>query len=352
MQILDAQLIDSYYQALLQRDPQYVGSFFVGVKTTGIFCIATCRARKPMPQNVVFYSQFKDALDAGFRPCKVCRPTENAASAPHYIEQAIALVRASPKQKVTDAQLRQQGLQPEQIRRWFKHHYQMTFQTFARMYRINIAYQELQQHQTATNAAFDAGYDSLSGFNYTFKKLIGQSPSMSKQQDIIYMSRLTTPIGPMYICATEQGVCLLEFVDRRMLETEFSDLQKRLKARIITGENAHIIQAKQQLAQYFAGDRIAFDVPLHTPGTEFQNKVWQILQTIGYGDTRSYLQQAEAIGNPKAVRAVASANGHNRIAIIIPCHRVIGKDGKLVGYAGGLARKKWLLEHELNNATA
>ncbi|WP_428198092.1 methylated-DNA--[protein]-cysteine S-methyltransferase [Aliivibrio kagoshimensis] len=167
---------------------------------------------------------------------------------------------------------------------------------------------------------------------------------------MILISRLTTPLGPMFVCATDKGVCLLEFVDRRMLETEFKDLQRLLKAKIITGENPHIKQAKKELAEYFSGQRTQFDVALDTPGTDFQNSVWNCLHQIPYGETRSYQQQAESIHNPKAVRAVASANGFNRISIIIPCHRVIGKNGQLTGYGGGLERKRWLIDHENEHA--
>jgi AraC family transcriptional regulator of adaptative response/methylated-DNA-[protein]-cysteine methyltransferase len=150
----------------------------------------------------------------------------------------------------------------------------------------------------------------------------------------------------MLIGATEKGICLLEFVDRKMLETEFKDLQRLLKARIIVGENEHIAQAKQELMEYFNGVLKRFTVKLDAPGTKFQTMVWEKLHEIPYGSTVSYQEQAEQIQNPKAVRAVASANGHNRIALIIPCHRVIGKDGNLTGYGGGLERKRWLINHE------
>ncbi len=232
------------------------------------------------------------------------------------------------------------------VRRWFNKNYGMTFQAYQRMYRINVAFQELKNGKNTTETAFDSGYESLSGFGYTFKKIMGNSPTNSTTENVILINRLTTPLGPMFVCATENGVCLLEFVDRRMLETEFKDLQKRLNATIIAGENEHIKQAKKEIAEYFEGKRKRFDVKLETSGTDFQNLVWDYLRKIEYGETSTYQQQAEKINNPKAVRAVASANGYNRIAIIIPCHRVIGKDGKLTGYGGGLERKKWLLEHE------
>lgn len=222
----------------------------------------------------------------------------------------------------------------------------MTFQAYQRMYRINHAFQELKMGKRTIDTAFEHGYESLSGFGYTYKKLVGKSPQNSLDQTVLLISRLTTPIGPMFVCATEKGICLLEFVDRRMLETEFKELQQRLQAPIITGENEHIQQVKKELIAYFQGELKNFTVPLDTPGTEFQQSVWQSLKSIPYGKTTTYQAQAKSIAKEKAVRAVASANGHNRIAIVIPCHRVIGKDGNLTGYGGGLERKAWLLRHE------
>lgn len=350
MRIIESKTIDTYYEALLERKQNFVGIFFVGVKTTSVFCIATCRARKPKKENVEFFTTFKDALDNGYRPCKVCKPTENANEAPKQVQTAIQLIKENSKSKITDYQLRQMNISPEIVRRWFNKNYGMTFQAYQRMYRINVAFQELKNGKNTTETAFNSGYESLSGFGYTFKKIIGNSPTNSTSENVILISRLTTPLGPMFVCATENGVCLLEFVDRRMLETEFKDLQKRLNANIIAGENEHIKQAKKEIAEYFEGTRKTFEVKLETPGTDFQNLVWDYLQKIQYGKISTYQQQAENINNPKAVRAVASANGFNRISIIIPCHRVIGKDGKLTGYGGGLERKKWLLEHEQKNA--
>ncbi|WP_299683623.1 methylated-DNA--[protein]-cysteine S-methyltransferase [uncultured Dokdonia sp.] len=352
MLITDNKKIETYYQALLERKQSFVGIFFVGVKTTLVFCIATCRARKPKKENVEFFTTFKDALDNGYRPCKVCKPTENANQAPEQIENAIKLIKKNPKVKITDYQLRQKGISPEVVRRWFKKNYGMTFQAYQRMYRINNAFQELKLGKNTTDTAFDTGYESLSGFGYTFKKLIGKSPNQSKGGNLILINRLTTPLGPMFVCATDNGVCLLEFVDRRMLETEFKDLQKLLSANIISGENEHIKQVKKEIKKYFDGTRKSFEVQLVTPGTDFQNSAWKCLQEIEYGTTTTYQEQAKKINNSKAIRAVASANGYNRISIIVPCHRVIGKDGKMTGYGGGIERKKWLIEHERNNASA
>ena len=348
MRITDAQQIDQFYDALVQKRSEYVGIFYVGVKTTSVFCIATCRARKPKKENVEFFTTFKEALDQGYRPCKICRPTENTNKAPEFVEQAISLVREHPKEKISDYRLKEQGISPEAVRRWFNKQYGITFQAYQRMYRINNAFQELKHGDRATHAAFSNGYGSLSGFGYTYKKLTGKPPSEVGSQQLILISRMETPLGPMFICASEKGVCMLEFVDRRMLETEFKDLQRLLKAQIMIGENGHTKQARQELNEYFEGKRQSFEISLDTPGTEFQRQVWQQLLTIPYATTRSYQQQAVLIGKPNAVRAVAAANGGNRVAIVVPCHRVIGKDGHLTGYGGGLARKKWLLEHERN----
>lgn len=350
MQMNDDAICDNWYQALLARATDYVGIFFVGVKTTGVFCIATCRARKPKRENVVFYSDMKSAVDAGFRPCKVCRPTENACSAPPFVEQALALLRSNAQTRISDGFLREQQISPEALRRWFMKNHGMTFQAYQRMLRVNSAMQSLKSGRKAIETAFDSGYDSLSGFGYTFKKLTGAAPTDVVR--VILIQRFTTPLGPMFVCATEKGVCLLEFTDRRMLETEFGDLQRLCQARILAGENAHTRQAVKEIEEYFLGTRTHFTVPLDTPGSAFQHHVWQSLLRVECGRTESYAMLAAKMGRPEAVRAVANATGANRIAIVIPCHRIIGKDGALTGYGGGIARKKWLLEHEQQPALA
>jgi AraC family transcriptional regulator, regulatory protein of adaptative response / methylated-DNA-[protein]-cysteine methyltransferase len=163
---------------------------------------------------------------------------------------------------------------------------------------------------------------------------------------MITIIKIETPLGEMVAGATDEGVCLLEFCDRRMLPTEYKDLTRLLKTDIKDGENEHLKVLVKQLKEYFSGKRKEFSLPLVTPGTEFQQAVWKELQNIQFGTTRSYLEQAIALNSPGSVRAVANANGMNRISIVIPCHRVIGSDGSLTGYGGGLKRKRWLLDHE------
>ena len=162
----------------------------------------------------------------------------------------------------------------------------------------------------------------------------------------ILLKHIETPIGTMVACATDKGICVLEFSDSKMLEAELKNIAQREKTTVVQGESPYFALLEEELSEYFAGKRRVFSVSLSPFGTDFQQRVWQVLQTIPYGQTWSYKQQATALGSPKSVRAVANANGMNRISILIPCHRVIGSNGTLTGYGGGLWRKKFLLELE------
>jgi AraC family transcriptional regulator, regulatory protein of adaptative response / methylated-DNA-[protein]-cysteine methyltransferase len=337
------------YDSLVKKDASFEGLFYAGVKTTGIFCRPTCRAKKPKRENVEFFKTSKDALAHGYRPCKICKPLEKPDKTPDYIKQVLDEISADPSKKLKEQDLRDRGIEPNTIRRWFLKYHGMTFHSYQRMLRINTAFKKIKNGESITNAAFDAGYDSLSGFNESFKSIFGVSPTNSREQQLVDITRLETPLGPMIAGANSEGICLLEFSDRRMLESEFKHLAKRLNANLVLGNNRHFETLKIQLSEYFSGKRKKFDLPLHTPGSPFQQSVWEQLQTIPYGTTRSYKEQATAIEKPEAIRAVANANGMNRIAIVIPCHRVIGSDGKLTGYGGGLWRKKYLLDFERNN---
>lgn len=344
--IADPIRVDEYYKALVNRDSQYLGSFFVGVKTTKVFCIATCRARKPKRENVIFYKTADDASSNGFRPCKVCKPTNRVDEVPKEIQQLIDSVDACPDNKITDNDIRNLGHSPEKVRRWFKKYMNSTFQSYQRKIRLNGALNNLKEGKKVINSAFDAGYESLSGFSYSFKNLFDQSPQDAAALEVIKVSRIATPLGAMYACASTLGICLLEFVDRKNLEDSFKSLLKRRTAKLLPGSNEHLVKIEKELHEYFDGVRQEFSVALDVVGTSFQKMVWNQLSSIPFGATRSYKDQSTMINKPNAVRAVANANSKNRISIIIPCHRVIGADGKLTGYSGGLPRKQWLLEHE------
>jgi AraC family transcriptional regulator of adaptative response/methylated-DNA-[protein]-cysteine methyltransferase len=222
----------------------------------------------------------------------------------------------------------------------------MTFHAFERARRLGVALGRLHQGDDLLAAGYDAGYASPSGFRDAFEKLFGRTPGRAADATLVKVTRLGTPLGAMVAAATDDALCLLEFADRRMLETQIDRLQTRLPGRFVPGDNDILARTQVQIAEYFAGTRRAFDLPLVTPGTEFQRAVWGALRTIPYGATRSYADQARAIDRPAAVRAVGRANGDNRIAIIVPCHRVVGASGVLVGYGGQLWRKKALLALE------
>lgn len=337
------------YKALVNKDVSYEGTFIAAIKTTGIFCRPTCTARKPKEENVEFFSTTKEAILKGYRPCKICNPLEKLGATPDYIKEILKELDTDPSLKFKDWDLMQRGIEPNNIRRWFLKNHGITFHSYQRMFRINSAFKKIQNGEPVTSVAFETGYESLSGFNDSFKSIFGVSPTNSKDRKIINITRLETPLGTMFAGAVEQGICLLEFTDRKMLETELKSIAKLLNANIIQGANQHFDLLKQQLEEYFEGKRKTFSVPLFTLGTEFQQSVWKELQNIPYGSTRSYKQQAAALQKPEAVRAVANANGMNRISIIIPCHRVIGNDGSLTGYGGGLWRKQWLLDLEKKN---
>lgn len=334
------------YRALVEKDSNFEGIFFAGVKTTGIFCRPTCRARKPKKENVEFFTSTQEALRRGYRPCKVCGPLLPQGSAPSYITELLKLAANSVSGRLNDAEIRDAGIDPSRVRRWFKKNHQMTFQAYLRSERLGRAFGHLTAGGKVIDTAFEHGYESLSGFTEAFKKLTGSNPKKSAGKNIIYVHQLHTPLGPMLAAAVKEGICLLEFTDRWALETELKYIQKHFQAPLVTAENPHLEKLKKQLDEYFAGKRTDFDLPLVTPGGEFYKKVWAGLRKIPYGETRSYKAQAEFLGCPKSIRAVARGNGANRIAIVIPCHRVIGSDGKLVGYAGGLARKQFLLDLE------
>jgi len=337
---------DTMYRALVERDSSFEGVFFAAIRTTGIFCRPTCHARKPKPENVEYFADTKTCIANGYRACKVCHPLEMPGATPGWLNGLMKEVEADPTIRLRAQDLRERGLDPARVSRWFKKTHGMTFNAYLRMRRINQAFGQIRHGEKVTEVAFDSGYESLSGFGDGFKKATGFAPVGSKKRNVISITRIPTPLGPMMAGATEEGICLLEFTDRRMLETQLDRLRKRLNAETLPGDSPFFEKLNQQLSEYFEGKRKDFDLPLVTPGTEFQNRVWSALREIPFGKTRSYGEQAKFIGQPSAVRAVARANGDNRIAIIIPCHRVIGADGKLTGYGGGLWRKERLLEIE------
>lgn len=343
--------LEEMIRAYQASDASYIGVFYVAVRTTGIFCLPTCTARKPFPQNVEFFATPQEAQFAGYRPCKRCRPLEIDRHLPDWAADLLRDVERDPGLRLKDEDLRARGLDPASVRRFFLKQYGQTFHAYTRARRLGKAFTALQQGADLDDVVLGYGYESHSGFREAFGRLFGQAPGQSRSTECIVVSWLDTPLGSLIAGATNEGVCLLEFADRAILENQFAALQKRFDCPIIPGTNDHIEQLQMELKQYFAGDLHHFTVPLLLSGTTFQEGVWRELLEIPYGETISYTQLAERVGSASVRRAVGQANGANRIAIVIPCHRVVNSHGELGGYGGGLWRKQILLDLERGQRT-
>ncbi len=330
-------------RAYKTRDTSYDSIFFLAVRSTGIFCRPSCPARKPDPRNVQYYSSAREAIFAGFRPCKRCHPMVSQETPPAWITTLIERVERDPTARYSDGFLRSIGIDPARARRYFHRKYGMTFQAYCRGRRLGKSLEQIRLGVDLDDVALGYGYNSHSGFRDAFVRTFGKSPGRSRTADCIVTAWVETPLGPLVAGATSDGICLLEFTDRRMLDTQFAVLRRHFACAIVPGENPHIRQLKKEIDTYFSGSLKRFSVPLVYPGTPFQQSVWKELLRIPYGKTVSYEDIARRIGSPTAQRAVGHANGLNRIAIVIPCHRVVNKSGKLGGYGGGLWRKQKLL---------
>jgi AraC family transcriptional regulator of adaptative response/methylated-DNA-[protein]-cysteine methyltransferase len=222
----------------------------------------------------------------------------------------------------------------------------MTFHASLRNRRLGVALDRLASGVSIDHAAVDVGYESVSGFRDAFRHTFGATPGEGRTLKALDFVRIPTPLGPMIGMAETRGLVLLEFIDRPILPREIQELRVRHGYSVRPGDNPHLRQTEAQLREYFAGVRREFTVPLIMPGNPFEISVWKQLQTVSFGVMRSYGDVAKQLGKANAARAVGAANGRNRLAIIIPCHRICGADGELVGYGGGRARKHWLLDHE------
>lgn len=341
---IDAQ---EYYQALINRDRRYEGVFYVGVKTTMVFCRPTCSARKPKFDHCEFFANAQQALLASYRPCKRCHPLSHPQDASPVIQQLIEAVEAHPEKRWTDADFAALSIHASTARRQFQRRFGMTFVAYARARRIGLAMEEIRAGHPVIDAQLAAGYESSSGFRDAFTRIMGSAPTLLGNDGYILKAAwVDTGLGPMLAIADDDALCLLEFVDRRGLEREIERLRQRLRAAIVPGTNAPIASITQELTAYFEGQLMSFRTPIRRLGTPFEQRVWAALDTIPLGETRTYGEIARTIERPTAFRAVARANGANVLALVIPCHRVINTNGELGGYGGGLERKQWLLQHE------
>lgn len=338
--------VPAMQRAVRRRDAAFDGLFYFGVRTTGIFCRPSCSARKPLPRNIEYFASVREASFAGYRPCKRCQPLQANGEAPGWVKRLLQRIEREPEARIRNTQLRTLGIEPARARRWFLKHYGMTFQAYARARRLGRAFEQIKRGISMDEVALGQGYESQSGFREAFSRAFGRAPGASRAGDCLQVTWLESPLGPMVAAADSRSIVLLEFTERRMLEAQFDTLRRRFRTAIVPGENEHLARLKRELEEYFAGTRKRFTVPLNYPGTPFQQKVWDELLKIPYGETRSYEDIARAVGSASAVRAVGQTNGLNRICVVIPCHRVVNKDGKLGGYGGGLWRKQALLTLE------
>ena len=333
---------DTAWAAFMRRDRAWDGRVIGAVHTTGIYCKPSCPARRPTRENVTFYLSSAEARDAGFRPCLRCRPDEVGRDR-EAVASAVKLIERAEEVPVLAELAEAVGYAPHHFQRIFKRDLGVSPAEYARGVRSQRAETALKANERVTDAVYDAGYQSPSGFYDDAKERLGMTPSAWRDGGRGETIRWTTfdgPLGQMLIAATSKGICRLTFDDS---ETSL----KRLFPK------ATIIEDNGGLRGLVEGAMAAIDKPLAAPdlpidvaGTAFQEAVWRELRKIPSGETRSYAEIAAAIGRPKAVRAVGTANGDNHVCVLIPCHRVIRSDGSLGGYGGGIDRKQKLLASE------
>jgi len=276
------------YRALVERDQSFEGLFYACVRTTGIFCRPTCHARKPKPENVEFAPTIQEALHRGYRPCRLCEPMSAGSAAPNWLAPLLDEIKAQPDLKVKDHDLRMRGLDPVQVRRTFKRSFGMTFQAYQRACRLGTAMKSLHGGAATIEAGMDAGFESDSGFREAFARAFGDTPGRARDTALLTATWIESPLGPMLAIAGDEGLELLEFVDRRALETELRELRRSLPstraarpgqgAAIVPGDHPILRRTAEQLRDYFAGTRRDFDLPLKQRGSAFQLAAWHPLR--------------------------------------------------------------------------
>ena len=333
---------DTAWAAFMRRDRGWDGQVIGAVKTTGIYCKPSCPARRPRREHVEFFATAEEARSAGYRACLRCRPDEVGRDR-EAVAQAIRIIeQAEELPNLTELAVAV-GYAPHHFQRLFKRDLGVSPAEYARGLRNRRAEAALKDNGRVTDAIYDAGYASPSGFYSDARERLGMTPSAWRnggRGETIRWTSFDSPLGTMLIAATSKGICRLTFDDSE-------DSLKRLFP------NAIIVKDDGGLRELVEGALVAIerpnsapDLPIDVAGTAFQEAVWRELRKIPLGETRSYAEIAAAIGQPKAVRAVGTANGDNHVAVLIPCHRVIRSDGTLGGYAGGLDRKRKLLAAE------
>jgi AraC family transcriptional regulator of adaptative response/methylated-DNA-[protein]-cysteine methyltransferase len=339
---------DTAWAAFMRRDRSWDGRVIGAVKTTGIYCKPSCPAKRPKRENVEFFASGDEASAAGYRSCMRCKPDEVGRDR-EAIARALKLIeQAEEIPSLTDL-ASAVGYAQHHFQRLFKRDLGVSPAEYARGLRNRRAQAALKANGRVTDAVYAAGYSGPSSFYSDAKERLGMTPSAWRdggRGETIRWTQFDSPIGRMLIAATSKGICRLTFDDS---EESLRRLFPRAEILEDSGALRELVEgALAAIEQPLA----ARDLPIDVAGTAFQESVWRELRRIPPGETRSYADIAAAIGQPKAVRAVGTANGDNHVAVLIPCHRVIRSDGSLGGYAGGLDRKRKLLAAEGHGATS
>lgn len=336
---------DKYYELLKDREAAKGLDIILGVTSTGIFCRPGCPARLPLRKNCVFFKDASGAIKAGLRPCKRCYPLGGKHE---NLNDLVQIIIANPEEDWSEVGLKRKGYAPTSLRRQFRLHTGFGLKEFIRWVRLGQASSSIEKGESVIMAQLEAGFDSASGFRSAYSDMFGAPPAKSKisSTESLCVAWHETPFGRMVSIADDTAVYMLEFTNRIKMLEQVKRLHRLHGRPIVTGRKAMSDEIQAELGLYFKGDLKRFKTPIILTGTDFQKQTWHQLSQIPYGETRSYAELAIAVGNEKAVRAVAGSNAKNGLALIVPCHRVIAKDGTLGGYAGGLDRKRALLRLE------
>jgi len=346
------------WEYVLHRDPSADKQFLYGVATTGIYCRPSCPSRRPKRGNVSFFSSAEAAERAGFRACQRCSPNREPASRDKAIDRAREYIDRhihdlSDERITLEVLGEQSGMSPYHLQRKFKAQLGLTPAQYIRARKRERLKGELKRGETVSRATFGAGYGSSSGVYGGADANLGMTPATYRRggagAHIDYVIA-TTSLGTLLVGATDRGVCAVTLGD------DASSLEAALELEYPAATRTRLTAPSSSLGVWVAeivaaadGERARADVPIDVQASAFQWKVWRELQKIPFGETRSYGEIANAIGSPKAVRAVASACANNRVAVVVPCHRVVRLDGAPGGYRWGLERKTRLLERERAN---
>ncbi len=340
---------NKWWDAVLARDSNHDGEFFFAVSTTGVYCRPSCPAKRPRRENVTFFRNSAAAEKAGFRACLRCKP-KSASGNPQtatvkgmcrYIEQHL-------DEPVTLERLGEAfGQSPFHLQRTFKKALGITPRAYADSCRMGLVKRNLQSGRSVTHALYDAGYSSSSRLYERTASQLGMTPDKYRRGAIATSIRYTcadSPLGRMLVAATEKGICAIQFGERD--DELVEGLKREFPFAVRKRDDETMSSWTEAVLGQISGDKLNRSLPLDIQATAFQRRVWTHLQSLPFGTTQSYREVAKAIGQPNAARAVARACASNRIAVAIPCHRVVREDGEMGGYRWGVERKKALLEME------